>query len=156
MGKVEVSFRDLSEHYDRVIVRKFKDMKDRWKDASNVSGNPVIYRVFINDFLGFESGLTVIEPGNVNGEFYMTMGHKHVKSSKEIYILISGKGKLLIHGKKDIVYDLKKDKVYILPKSEGHRLINTGNTKLEVLTIYSKSAGHDYKFNFDKARRFFV
>lgn len=148
-------FRDLSKNYDRVLVRKFNDMKGRWKNSSGVKGNPVIYRVFMNDFLGFESGLTVIEPGNVNGEFYMTKGHKHLKPAREIYMLISGKGKLLIHGKKDKVFDLKKDKVFILPKSEGHRLINTGNTKLEVLTIYSKDAGHDYKFNFNKARRFF-
>ena len=155
MEKIGVDFKDLKKHYDRVLVRQFKDMKNRFKDSSGVVGNPVIYRVFMNDFFGFESGLTVIEPGAVNGEFYMTMGHKHVKPTREIYILLSGNGKLLIQGKKSKVYDLKKDKVFILPKSEGHRLINTGNTKLEVLTIYSKDAGHDYGFSFEKAKRFF-
>jgi len=83
----------------------------------------------------------------------MTKGHKHKKPTKEIYILLSGKGKLIIQGKKAKVFNLKKNKTYILPKNAGHRLINTGNKKLEVLTIYEKKAGHNYNFKFTK--RFF-
>lgn len=152
---IEILNINLKKHYDKIVTRKFLDMSDRYKNTSNIKGNPIIYKVYITDFGVFEAGLTVINPGTINKEFYMTKGHKHVKPTKEIYILLSGKGKLLVKGKSLKVFELKKDHTYILPKNAGHRLINTGNKELEVLTIYSKNAGHDYKFSFDDSKRFF-
>ena len=148
--KIEIDNKALKRNFDRKVVRKFKDMSDRYKNIEGVKGNPLIYTVYIIDFDCFESGLTVLEPGTVNGEFYITKGHKHKKPTKEIYILLSGKGKLLIQGKTAQVFELKKGKTYVLPKNKGHRLINIGSKKLEVLTIYEKKAGHNYNFKFTK------
>lgn len=147
---IEVDFAKLKKVYDRNLVRKFKDMKDSYKNTEGIKGDPLIYVVYIKDFGSFEVGLTCIEAGTINKEFFMTKGHRHKKSFDELYILISGKGKLLIQDKKARVFDLKKGKGYIVPGKAGHRLINTENKKLEVLTIYSKNAGHDYKFKFKK------
>ena len=152
---IEIDNKKLSKNYDKDVIRRFKDMHDKFKNPNGIKGIPVLYRVYITDFQCFETGLTVREPGTINREFYMTKGHKHIKATKEIYILISGKGKLLVKGKTLKVFDLKKGKTYILPRDQGHRLVNTGNKKLEVLTIYMRNAGHDYKFSFDKSRRFF-
>lgn len=44
--------------------------------------------------------------------------------------------------------NMKKGKIYFIPGKSGHRLINTGKSNLEVFTIYSKNAGHDYDFKF--------
>ncbi len=150
--KTEFDYASLKKKYDTKIVRRLNDMKDRFKDVSNAKGNPVIYSVYIKDFGAFEYGLTVIEPGTINSEFYMTKGHRHKKPVEEIYILLNGKGKLLIQDKngRTKAFSLKKEKIYIIPKKAGHRLINTGNRRLEVLTIYSKNAGHDYDFKFKK------
>ena len=153
--KIDIDNKSLKKVYDKVVVRRFKDMADHFKNPKGIKGNPILYKVYINDFQCFETGLTVINPGNINGEYYMTKGHKHVKPTREIYILINGKGKLLVKGKKLKVFDLKKGKTYFLPKREGHRLVNTENKPLEVLTIYMKTAGHNYKFSFDKSKRFF-
>ena len=151
--KIEIANKSLKKHFDRKVVRKFKDMSDRYKNPEGVKGNPLIYTVYIIDFDCFESGLTVIEPGTINKEYHMTKGHKHKKPTKEIYILLNGKGKLIIQGKKAKVFNLKKDETFVLPKNAGHRLVNTGSKKLEVLTIYEKKAGHNYDFKFTK--RFF-
>ena len=153
MKKIDLDRNLLKKDFDRKVVRRLNDIADRYKDLGKVKGNPLIYMVYIMDFGCFESGLTVIEPGKVNGEFYMTKGHRHKKPTKEIYILLGGRGKLLIQSKSAKVFDMKKDKIYILPKRAGHRLINTGKKQMEVLTIYSKDAGHDYNFKFTK--RFF-
>ncbi len=150
---VEFSRQELKKHYNRKTIRKLKDMSELYKDASGYNPNKILYNVYIMDFDCYETGLTVIEPGTINKEYIMTKGHKHKKATKEIYILLNGKGKLMIKGKSTKVFDLKKGETYVLPKNAGHRLINTGNKKLEVLTIYSKSAGHAYGFKFD--RRFF-
>ena len=151
--KIEIANKSLKKHFDRRVVRKFIDMSDRYKNPEGVKGNPLIYTVYIIDFDCFESGLTVIEPGTINKEYHMTKGHKHKKPTKEIYILLNGKGKLIIQGKKAKVFNLKKDETFVLPKNAGHRLVNIGSKKLEVLTIYEKKAGHNYDFKFTK--RFF-
>lgn len=144
---VEIDFRNLKKFYDRILIRKYREMSDKFKEK--IKGNPILYKVYIKDFMNFEYGLTVINPGKIGEEFYMTKGHKHVKPVEELYFLIRGKGILLIkEGKKKRKFNLKKNKIYLIPKNAGHRLINKGKKELEVLTIYSKDAGHDYKFSF--------
>tara|TARA_Y100000310_G_C20608020_1_gene776547 strand:- start:37 stop:507 length:471 start_codon:yes stop_codon:yes gene_type:complete len=154
MIKIDFDTKDLKKKHDKIIVRRFKDMADHYKNPNGIKGNPIIYNVYIVEFDVFEAGLTVINPGNINGEYYMTKGHKHEHPTKEVYILMEGKGKLLIKkGKKSYVVTMEKGKTYILPKNWGHRIINTGNKELEVMTIYSKKAGRGYRFKF--IRRFF-
>lgn len=144
---------DLKKHYDNKSIRRLSDMPDRFKNPK-VKGNPLLYTVYVKDFVTFEVGLTVLESGAVNGEYFMTKGHRHMKPREEIYILTSGKGKLLIQeGKNAKAVDMKKNEIYLVPGRAGHRAINTGNTKCEFLSIYSKDAGHDYNFKFTK--RFF-
>jgi glucose-6-phosphate isomerase len=151
MVKTEIDFLDLKKHKDRVMVRKYKDMADSYKGELK-SGNPVIYKVYIKDYGDFEEGLTVLNPGHVEGEYYMTKGHRHVKAMAEIYILVSGKGKLLIQeGSRTKIMDMKKNVLYHVPATSGHRLVNTGNKPMEVMTIYGKNSGHDYKYKFKKS-----
>lgn len=150
MVKTEINFSDLKSHKDSVMVRKYSEMKDSYKEKLS-SGNPIIYKVYIKDYGDFEEGLTVINPGTIGKEYYMTKGHKHIKQAPEIYILVSGKGKLLIQGKISKDIDMKKNVFYHIPEGSGHRLVNTGNKPLEVLTIYGKNAGHDYNFKFKKS-----
>ena len=108
MVKTEINFLDLKKHKDSVMTRKYKDMEGSYKEKLE-SGNPTIYRVYIKDYGDFEEGLTVINPGCVGKEYFMTKGHRHVKAMAEIYMLVSGKGKLLVQeGKKVNVMDLKK------------------------------------------------
>jgi len=148
--KLEIDFKSLKRFYDKKEIRRFKDMKDSYENTERVKGNPIIYIVYRKEYGDFETGLNVINPGTINKEFFMTKGHKHEKSKNELYILLRGKGKLLIEDKKIKILNLKKNKVYIIPGKAGHRLINTGNKKLEVLTIYSKDAGRAYGFKFKK------
>ena len=145
--KAEIKFDDLKTHKDNILVRKYSEMKDSYKEELP-KGNPIIYKVYIKDYGDFEEGLTVINPGKIGKEFFMTKGHKHKKIAPEIYILMKGKGKLLIQDKTLKIIDMKKNMFYHIPGTSGHRLVNTGNKPLEVLTIYGKNAGHDYSFKF--------
>jgi len=149
--KIILKSDDFKKNYDKKIVRKFKDMQDSYKDSNNIKGNPIIYEVYIIMFDVFEAGLTVINSGNINKEYYMTKGHRHEHPTKEIYVLEKGKGKLMLRkGNITKVIDMKTGEIYVLPKNWGHRLINVGSKKLEVVTIYSKKAGRSYKFKFTK------
>jgi len=146
----ELNTKILMKNYDKRIVRKLNDMRDKFKDADNIKNNPTIYNVYIKDFGAFQAAITVLESGEINKEFFMTKGHKHKKPSEEIYILLNGKGKLYFQGTKAKIIEMKKDKIYVIQKSYGHRVINTGNKKIELLSVYSKNTGHDYKFKFKK------
>ena len=144
---IEVDYKNLKKIYDKKIVRKYRDMKERFK--FEIKGNPIIYMVYIKDFKSFETGLTVIESGKVGEEYFMTKGHRHKNPVEEIYILIEGRGKLLIKEKNKVKkINMRKGKIYFIPSKSGHRLINVGKNCLEVFTIYSKNGGHDYGFKF--------
>jgi len=134
--------------YDKKVIRRYKDMKDRFKQELKGNKNPVIYNVYIRNFGSFEIGLTVINSGKIGKEFFMTKGHRHKKGMEEMYMLVSGEGKLIIKNKKLKKINMKKNKIYIVPGKAGHRLVNTGKKKLEVLTVYNKDSGHDYNFKF--------
>lgn len=142
------NFKFSKKNCDKKVIRKYKDMADCYK--SEIAGNPLLYTVYIKDFGDFEAGLTAIEPGTINKEFFMTKGHRHKKKRDELYILIKGEGKLLIQDKTPKIINLKESEMVIIPGKSGHRLINTGNKKLEVLTVYTKDAGHYYDFKFRK------
>ena len=145
----EIDFLDLKKHYDRILVRKYSDMESSFLEK--LSEDAIIYKVYITDYGDFEEGLTMINPGTVGKEFFMTKGHKHKKDSPEIYILIKGKGKLIIQENSTKIIDLKKNVYYHIPGTSGHRLVNVGEEPLEVLTIYGKNAGHDYDFKVEKS-----
>jgi len=147
--KVAIPFKDLRKHYDSVLIRKYKEMEDSFEGL--IKTNPIIYKVYIKDYGDFEEGLTVVNPGKVGKEFFMTKGHKHKKVAPEIYIPVAGKGILLISvNGKETTYELKKGNLYHIPGNSGHRLINTGEKPLEIITIYGKNAGHYYKFKFKR------
>ncbi|MCK4997420.1 cupin domain-containing protein [Candidatus Pacearchaeota archaeon] len=148
--KTEINFENLKSHKDRILIRKYSEMKDSYKEELS-SGNPIIYKVYIKDYGDFEEGLTVINPGVIGKEYFMTKGHRHKKVAPEIYILIKGRGKLIIQDKTTKIIDMKKYIFYHIPGTSGHRLVNIGKTPLEVLTIYGKNAGHDYSFKFKKS-----
>jgi glucose-6-phosphate isomerase len=149
--KTSLDIRDLKKNCNKKNIR-LKDMKDSYRNP-NVKGNPLIYTVYIKNLGGFKQGLTVIEPGTINKEFYMTRGHRHIKPEDEIYILVNGTGKLILQTKKAKIFNLGKNRVYFISSKSGHRLVNTGRKKLEILAFYPKNAGHNYNIKFKK--RFF-
>ncbi len=149
---IVIPFKNLKKHYDKILVRKYLEISDVFEKKMS-DKNLIIYKVYIKDYGDFKSGLTVINPGKIGREYFMTKGHRHKKISPEIYILISGKGKILINEKgKERLIKMKRNIFYHIPGKSGHRLINTGNSPLEVLTIYGKNVGHDYKFKFKKVK----
>ena len=136
--------------------RKLKDLEGYFKDKEEFekgSKSDVIYETFTKSFSPINLTLTVIKPGKLGKEFYMTKGHVHGKKTPEFYILLEGKGALLIQKGKPKTINLKKGEIALIPEGFGHRLINTGKKELKVLTIYHEDSRPNYKIKFKK--RFF-
>jgi len=132
---------------DHITTRKYSDMKSYYTEKINK--NPVLYKVYVKQGVLLNYGLTIINPGKIGNEYYFTKGHKHKNDSEELYYPIKGKGKLILqNNKRTIIKDLNKP--IIVPKGYAHRTINTGRSKLEVMTVYSPKAGHDYSIKIKK------
>lgn len=135
------------------VVKGYSDKRAIEKELKK-NKNKVIYETFTDKYTPINLTLTIVHPGTIGKEYYMTKGHIHRKKVPEFYILLEGKGKLLMQKQSKVkVIDLKKGEITLIPIGYAHRLINTGNKKLKVLTIYDQESKPDYHVKFKK--RFF-
>lgn len=155
----EKKARNLKRRYNQLIIRKLSDMKKHYQEQNEVKKilkqgkDPLIYTVFRKDLDDKKNlSLTLMKPGKIGNEFFMTKGHKHDKPHKELYVLVKGQGKLILQDIDDNVkvINLKKNKEIRIPGDSAHRLVNTGKETLEVITIDFKDVGKDYSTEFKK------
>ena len=145
---------NLERNYDKKVIVKMSDMQKSFKSLPKNYKNLTIYEVFIKKFSPINIALTVLNAGTVNKELYMTRGHIHKKPSPEFYILLQGSALLLIQKSSEVkTIKLKKEQITFVPENYAHRLINIGNKKLKVLTVYHKNSKPNYNVKFKK--RFF-
>ena len=90
---------------------------------------------------------TVLEPGTVGREYFMTKGHFHaVRDRSEVYLGLSGEGLLLLateEGEHRVV-EMREGTVAYVPGGWAHRSVNTGTAPLVFFAAYVGDAGHDY------------
>lgn len=140
------------------MVHMFADTEAAKKAAE--SENPLIYEYYgleyseKNGGIGLpekEGGLyfstTIIYPGKIGNEYFMTKGHFHsILDRAEVYYCLSGKGKLIMEtpeGETE-VRDVEQGKAVYVPGRWSHRSVNTGTEPLVMIFIYPGDAGHDY------------
>jgi glucose-6-phosphate isomerase, archaeal len=146
------------------LVRRLSDMAGAYQDQAAVraaldSGDdPVIYTAFDADIPPEPGHLlfrtTIINPGTIGSEFYMTRGHHHVHDSAEFYLGMSGEGIMLMESRDGDVatQPLVPSAAVYVPPGWAHRTVNTGDVPLVFLAAWYGDAGHDYATEF--SRRF--
>lgn len=134
-----------------VIERRLSDMLSLYLEPSESTDNAVIYRVHAIPVAETNSEIqcstTMIEPGNVGEEYFMTKGHFHaVRERSEVYFGLSGDGLLLMADEtgRHLVHPLRTGTVNYVPGGWAHRSVNVGDTPLVFLSAYIGDAGHDY------------
>ena len=140
----------------RVREVKLSDMKEFFSDVEaaekmlSAGKNPTIYRYYeyeaSEESGNLTVGLTVIYPGKIGREYFMTRGHFHQKDTGEIYYCLYGSGIVLIQSKdgRTDYKELKPENLCYVPPGWGHRTINTGRKRFVFLFIYPSGSGHDY------------
>jgi len=128
----------------KVHAVRLQDMKNFFKNPSD--DNREIYRVFSIQREQLVYDLTIIKPGNVNKEFFMTRGHYHKIPSSEVYYCIKGEGILLMQKGSDFKkVRMRAGKFYEVREGYAHRTVNIRNSPLQFITISLTKSGHDYK-----------
>ncbi len=137
------------------IVRRLSDMRGYFQDSDAyermLAENPIIYEVYAIEQDEKEGDLnfatTIIHPGKVGDEFFMTKGHYHSKADRsELYLCLKGRGMMLtqdMEGNAEWI-EMEPMRMVYVPPYHAHRTINTGNKPFIFLAIYPSDAGHDY------------
>lgn len=92
-------------------------------------------------------GTTVLYPGDIGGEFFMTKGHFHTRlMTAEVYYTLSGSGCMLLENKEGDwrALPLTPGQAVYVPRGYAHRTINTGDRPLIIFYTFDADAGHDY------------
>ncbi len=114
--------------------------------------DPLIYEFYD---LGVEEkpgnlayGTSIVYPGVVGREFYMTKGHFHtILDTAEVYFCLSGHGLMLMEnpeGETEI-QELTPGEAVLVPGRYAHRSINISDSEpLVTFFTFAADAGHDY------------
>lgn len=92
-------------------------------------------------------GLTIIEPGKVGEEYFMTHGHFHADPSRaEFYGTVSGQGMLIRMEKDRKTWGerMAAGSLHYIDGCHAHRVANTGATPLIFWACWHSDAGYDY------------
>jgi glucose-6-phosphate isomerase len=93
-------------------------------------------------------GISIVHPGKVGSEFYMTKGHYHaVLETAEMYHCLRGEGFMVMENPEGetSVEALKPGTVLYVPPRWAHRSVCTGNQEnLVTFFAYPGNSGHDY------------
>lgn len=137
--------------------RRLSDMAGAYEDQEAVSEvlsagrDPVIYSGYDAEVphaaghLPFRT--TIIRPGVIGAEFFMTKGHHHQRDAAEVYVGMSGSGLMIMEtwGGEFALAELLPSAAVYVPPGWAHRTVNTTDTPLVFLAVYPGDAGHDYE-----------
>lgn len=138
------------------IQRRVSNMAAQFHDQAAAkalieNGDPLLYEFYGLDLPEeagvLQFGTTVLYPGKVGDEYYMTKGHFHtILDTAEIYYALSGRGMMMMETPEgDVDYkEIKAGDALYVPGRWAHRSINTGEEPLIMFFVYRSDAGHDY------------
>lgn len=143
--------------FDNHIVRCLSAMQGQYRDEQAyktmlAQHDPSIYEVYEIKRPEVEgdlmSGISIVHPGKVGDEYYMTKGHFHaVLDTAEIYYVLKGQGAMVMETPEGeaAVEELRPGQVLYVPPRWAHRSVNTAEQgDLATFFVYPAHAGHDY------------
>jgi len=93
-------------------------------------------------------GTTVVEPGQVGAEFFMTHGHFHLRRDRtEYYATVEGEGALILMDEAGRTWmeGMSAGSLHFVPPNTAHRVANVGAVQLRMVACWPSDAGHDYE-----------
>lgn len=140
----------------RTTKRYLSQMKGMYFDSDAVNEilkkeDPLIYEFYELGYpprpgdLAF--GTTILYPGLVGDEYYMTKGHFHTRlETSEVYYTLNGEGYMVMENPEGNTAEiqLKKNEAVYVPRRYAHRTVNTGKEPLVLFFVFDADAGHNY------------
>lgn len=147
----------VPSHVDRHIQRRLSSLRGQFSDANAYqrmleTEDTLVYEVYEikrPETAGeLQCGISVVHPGKVGNEFFMTKGHFHAQlDCAEIYMCLKGEGCMVMETPEGetCVHSLTPSTVLYVPPRWAHRSVCTSRLEdLVTFFIYPGHAGHDY------------
>ena len=147
----------IPSRVDSHIVRHLSDLRGQFSDQKAYDNmlkteDRVLYEVYeikrpevVGELL---MGISIVYPGKVGSEFFMTKGHFHSElATAEMYYCLRGEGLMVMETPEGetSVESLSPGKVLYVPPCWAHRSICTSRQeKLVTFFAYPANAGHNY------------
>lgn len=91
---------------------------------------------------------TIIQPGTVGDEYFMTRGHFHTDPSLgELMFTLKGQGALVLMDRERTTWaeEMSSGSVHDIDGRHAHRVVNKGDEPLVFLVAWMSDCGHDYE-----------
>ncbi|MCX6924565.1 MAG: glucose-6-phosphate isomerase [Verrucomicrobia bacterium] len=91
---------------------------------------------------------TILFPGRVGAEYFMTRGHFHVDPNRgEFNLTLRGKGAMILmdRDRRMSFEPMTPGSIHNLDGRLAHRVANVGNEPLIFLCVWMSDCGHDYE-----------
>jgi glucose-6-phosphate isomerase len=147
----------IPSRVDNHIIRTLSALKGQFLDQATYNQmlaeeDRLIYEVYEIKRPEVEGemlmGISIVHPGKVGNEFFMTKGHFHsVLETSEIYYCLRGEGFMVMETPEGdtSVEALSPGKVLYVPPRWAHRSVCTSRLEdLVTFFAYPANAGHDY------------
>ena len=147
----------IPSEYDNHIERYLSNMAGQYQDEEAYTRmlkeeDTLLYEVYeikrpevAGEIL---HGISIIHPGMVGNEYFMTKGHFHtVLETAEIYYTLKGHGYMVMETPEGdwAVEKLDPGRVLYVPPRWAHRSVNTDHAEdLVMFFAYPGNAGHNY------------
>jgi glucose-6-phosphate isomerase, archaeal len=126
--------------------------EDSFQRSAEQRGGEIAYRVnelrFTEQPSDLITGISILNPGKVGSEFFMTRGHLHRRADRpETYYCVSGHGILLMEtldGKVEAA-EMRPGNIVYVPPFWIHRSINIGSEIFATLFSYPADAGQNFE-----------
>jgi glucose-6-phosphate isomerase len=144
--------------YDNHVTRRLSEMAGYFADQASyehmlAQSDVILYEVYeirrpeqAGELL---HGTSILHPGRVGDEYYMTKGHFHaLLDTAEVYYCLQGQGVMVMETPDGnwAVEEMRPGRVLYVPPRWAHRSVNTGRAgDLVTLFVYPGNAGHDYR-----------
>ncbi len=145
------------DRHDNHIVRRLSSMRGQFNDQATYQAmlaqeDTILYEVLeikrpeVSGELLF--GLSIVHPGKVGDEYWMTKGHFHtVLDTAELYYCLQGAGYMVMETPEgeSSVEALAPGKLLYVPPRWAHRSVNAHPSQdLVTYFVYPAHSGHDY------------
>lgn len=90
---------------------------------------------------------TILQPGDVDGEFFMTRGHFHTNPDRgELMWTLRGTGALILMDRARATWmeEMTPGSTHDIDGRHAHRVANTGDEPLVFLVAWMSDCGHEY------------
>lgn len=137
-------------------AKKLGDLNGIFSDAAALAlldPETEVYRVRwwapvqAGDEGGLFWGVTILQPGKVGGEYFMTHGHFHANRTRaEFYTPVRGKGMLVRMDEQRRTWGeaMAPGTLHAINGHHAHRVVNVGDEPLTFWACWGSDAGYDY------------